>query len=103
MKELSNGLSQLVHEVSFHPKKRLEIVSGMSREKAAALLLRLTKHIRRDIMDRLPDATLIAILEHLDPDEVTDMVRLISQNRQEKIVKSLNEELRRDVELLAQE
>lgn len=99
---MNGTLSHLIHDISFHPKKRMEIFLDLSHEQRAELLLHLTKHIQKDLAKRMADDELVATLEHLDPDEATDVVQLLPRGRREKIIDHLHSELQRGVQILSQ-
>lgn len=94
--------ADLIHQLSFYPKKRLQLFSSLSLGKQAILLPKLSKRIRTTIINALPDRELITILEHLDPDEATDILQLLPLRRQKKVISQLKEDLKKSVELLTE-
>lgn len=60
----------------------------------------LSGHVLRDLILKLPDEELVPLLEHLDPDEATDILRHLPKKKNEKIVGNMNEQLRKDVQML---
>lgn len=97
-----NNLGKEIQNISIHFKERMGLFLGLDPARRAAVLLRLTRHIQHDIVNRVPDDQLLATLDHLDPDEATDIIQLLSQRRQKNIIGKLNEELKRSVEILTQ-
>ncbi len=97
-----SDIDQIVNKISFHPDERLKLFLSLSPEIQATILLHLTKHIQHDIVNSLSDDKLLITLPNLDPDEATDMIQLLTKNRQKIFIPKLNEELRKSVELLSQ-
>lgn len=95
-------LNQLIHDISFHPKDRLERFLALSIQQRALVLTHLTSLIEHDIISSLPTPDLLSTLEQLDPDEITDIIQLLPKPRQQKIIAQLNEHLKQSVELLTQ-
>ncbi|HCM51538.1 TPA: magnesium transporter [Candidatus Saccharibacteria bacterium] len=93
-KKSKQRLNQLIHEISFHPESRLRLFLNVPIEKRAELLLTLTRHIRRDLLVRIPETDLVAVLEKLDPDDATDMLQLLGKHKRQKILEHLSYELR---------
>jgi len=97
-----NNLGKDIQNISVHFKERMGLFLALSPERRAAVLLHLTRHVQHDVVNRVPDHELLATLEHLDPDEATDMIQLLSQRRQKNIIVKLNDELKKSVEILTQ-
>jgi len=70
--------------------------------KRARVLLRLSKHIQVDLLSKLSNDDLVPILNHLDPDEVTDIVQLLPRKRQTKVIHEFSDELKKSVQILSQ-
>lgn len=64
--------------------------------------MRLTKHVQFDIASKLNKEELVNILESLDPDEATDILRLLPENKQAVMVEELNQQLRNSISILLQ-
>jgi len=97
-----NGFLQTLRIISFAGKNRLRIFTDLPEEKKAQILLKLSKNISKTLIADLKDAELIRILEYLDPDEATDLIRLTPKNRQKKIIKKLTLNLKQSVQFLNQ-
>ncbi len=97
-----NNLYNTIHKISFAGIKRLNLFRELPIPEQAQTLLHLTKHIQVDLMLLLKDGELIQIFEHLDPDEITDLVQLLPLKRQKKIIQQLNDEVKKSVEILNQ-
>lgn len=95
-----NGLRQLILELSYHPKERVELFLAYEEKQQVTLLKKLSRHVLKDLANRLPSETLIVLLEKMDPDQATDVVRLLSKKRSTEIVDGLNERLKQDITML---
>lgn len=95
------NINQLIHELSFHPEKRVAVFLNLPVERRAEVILHLTKHIQHDIILKIPEDELVATLEYLDPDEATDLIQLLPHHRQKVTIEKLRQELRSGVEILS--
>jgi len=98
----NKDLQSTIHEISFYSKEREKIFRALDLADQAEIIPRLSKHIRYDVLVRLPKEELIGLLEYLDPDEATDLIQLFPVRHRAHIVDSLNEELRTDIIKLLQ-
>lgn len=89
-----------MQEIISHPDRRMEIFRAISANQQGFLLLHLSKRIQKDILSKLGDDELIEAVEFLDPDETTDILQNISERRQKRILKRLDQEIREKVEFL---
>jgi magnesium transporter len=97
-----NGFPQTLRAISFAGKNRLSVFLELPDEKQAQALLRLSKNVRLNIITALKEVDLVKILEHLDPDEVTDLLQILPRARQKRIIKKLTLGLRESVQFLNQ-
>lgn len=86
--------SNLIHDLSFKPKKRLEIFQELSASKQAELIHMLSKTVKKDVLLSLPEDELVVLLEKVDPDEATDLLYLFPLKKRERIMQQLGENLR---------
>ncbi len=97
---LTIDVSEIVHEISFHPHERLELFLGVEPTVRGKILLKLTKHVLTDLCAQLADDDLMVAIEELDPDEATDVIQSLPHRRQHRILQNLSDELKRSVEIL---
>lgn len=90
----SAKLFKLSKELSYDPKRRIEVFLEQGKETRVELLATFTKPIRKDIVTRIPKEDLMEILESLDPDDATDIIQLFSRRKRLKIVSKLSKGLR---------
>jgi len=95
-------LGQIIHQLSFYPKKRLEYFLSLPVHERAEVLLHLTRFMQHELITHLPENDLLVTLEQLDPDEITDMVQLLPKRKQQKVITKLKTHLKQSVELLNQ-
>ena len=81
-------------DILFRKDKRLELFMTLPLEKKIELLPTVTPHVRRDLLTRLPEDDLVSILEAVDPDKATDLLRLFSKHKREKTLHLLSEEVK---------
>jgi magnesium transporter len=99
---MPNNLEKTIHQISYYPKKRLEIFRGLSANQKRDVILCLSKHLQYNIVSKINKEELVSVLEHLDTDEATDILKLLPKKKREIIVKELNEQLKANVSLLLQ-
>lgn len=95
-------LTQIVHQLSFAGKNRSRIFLELSKETRAYVFLNLSRRIQLDLISSLQDEILIDIFNYFDPDDITDIIQLLPEKRQKKIIEKFNESLKDTVEILNQ-
>jgi len=55
-------------------------------------LLHLPRNIRKEILKQLTIKEIIRLVDYLDPDDATDLLQKLSEQKRKKIINSLNEE-----------
>lgn len=93
--------SQVLQKVLSNSKDREKILASLSIEESASILIRLPKRIQTKLISKFTNVFLIDLLEHLDPDETTDIVQLLPPKRREKIINNLSVKMREEVEILS--
>lgn len=93
---------KIVYQISRYPKKRLEIFNQLPVEKKRDILLRLSKRVQFALIGLLKKEELVSVLEHMDTDEATDILRLLPPKKRDPIVAEINEQIKSDVSLLLQ-
>jgi len=93
---------KIIYQISRYPKKRLELFQQLPIEKKRDILLRLSKRVQFALISLLKKEDLVVILEHMDTDEATDILRLLPPKKRDPIVAEINEQIKADVSLLLQ-
>jgi magnesium transporter len=93
---------EIVYEISRFSKKRLEIFRQLPIEKKRDIILRLGKRVQFSIVTALTKEELVSVLEHMDTDEATDILRILPAKKRDPIVAEINEQIKADVSLLLQ-
>ncbi len=96
----SQHLQRMAHAVSFHPRHRLGLFLDMSLQDQAVVLPMLSKHVRQTLVVGLPDDALLPILERVDPDNATDLMRLLPTGKRQRMLEGLSEGLKDTVSTL---
>lgn len=94
--------NRLLHSLSFDQSHRIEVFSAIEPAMQATLIRRLSKHIVKDILTHSHDEVLLGLISHLDANEATDLLQLVSRQKQKRIIEKLGEELRETVGELLQ-
>lgn len=93
-------INKLVRTISYDFKYRHEKFSQLDVDLQAVVILKLTRHVQYQLLKKLDDNQIANILEHLDPDEATDLIQILGKKRQETIVEHLNQYLKNSVSSL---
>lgn len=96
----NNYTERISHQISYYPKKRLEIFNNLDLQNKSDILKRLSKHIQYEIISNISEEDFISILEYLDPDEATDILQLLPDKKRRQIIEKLNENLKSSIHLL---
>jgi magnesium transporter len=86
--------SQLIHDLSFKPKRRVELFLELSAAEQARMMHLLSKPVKRDVISNLSDDEFVTILENVDPDEATDLLQLTSPHKRQIIMQRFSENLK---------
>ncbi|MBP6882083.1 MAG: magnesium transporter [Candidatus Levybacteria bacterium] len=101
MASSSNGIDRkLISELTQYPKTRLAVFQGIEPGKQGYTLLKLSPRVQKDILNKLTDDEILALLNPLAPDKATDIIQIISSARSKKITDRLNETVKEKVEFL---
>jgi magnesium transporter len=86
--------TEIIHDLSFKPKKRIELFLNLTLAEQADLIHMLSKSVRKNVLSNLSEPELIALLERVDPDEATDLLQLIGPKKRERIMAELSQNLK---------
>lgn len=81
-------------DILFRKDKRIPLFLEQPMEHRLTTLRSLTPTVRHEILTRIPDADLVAILEAVDPDEATDILQVLSRRKREKILQLLSAQVK---------
>lgn len=101
MQSMKTPRDQIIHQLIFYPKKRKELFLSLSGTERASILLKLSKRVQKEILKLLDNQQIIATIEHLDIDEMVDMLLLLSPKRQEKITSELSQAMQQNIAFLS--
>lgn len=91
---------KIVKQISSLPKVRMTLFRDIDPAQQGFILLKLSKRIRKNVVDDLDNKELIELLNHLDPDKATDLIQELKPHRAKKITSKLNVEIKEKVETL---
>ncbi len=89
-----------IHQLNFAGAERAELFLKLDFADQPSILLNLSRHVQLIIMNALADQDLVNILNHLDPDEVTDLIQILTVDRRNQILDKLKNELKKTVKIL---
>ncbi len=84
----------LLRDLLFKKDKRTQVFLGQPLDKQIELLDTLTPHVKQDILQRIGDEELVAILESVDPDDATDLLQLLTPHKRERALQLLSQDLK---------
>lgn len=91
---------RILTDILFHKDKRTELFLELELHHRIELLRALTPHVRRDILQHVPDEDLVEMMEAVDPDEATDFLQLLTPKRRERVLQAVSEELKSSLSTL---
>ncbi len=89
-----------IHQLNFAGAERAELFLKLDFTDQPSILLNLSRHVQLIIMNALADQDLVNILNRLDPDEVTDLIQILTVDRRNQILDKLKNELKKTVKIL---
>ena len=93
---------ELVKQITYRPKERVQIFSDLPVERQANIVLKLSSHIQAQLLPKLEKELLLALLNYLDPDDATDLLQIVPAKLQKTLLTELSEKLQQDISLLLQ-
>ena len=84
----------IIHDLSFKPKKRIELFLNLSINDQADLIHMLSKQVRKNVLSNLSEQELVLLLEKADPDDATDLLQLIGPKKRARIMQQLSQNLK---------
>ncbi len=96
-KEVQNNY---VHNIVTSPKNRVEVFRDVPVNKQGFILFSLSKKFKEEILRKLKNREVLALLHYVDPDEATDLLQLMPKHRSRQVLGKLNESIRNKVEFL---
>lgn len=94
--------TQALHDLTFKRRKRMAIFNSLSDAKKIKALSNLSRKVAKKITAELTADALAKLLESTDPDEATDILRLLPDPKKDKVVELINENLRNYAQHLLQ-
>lgn len=86
--------AEIIHDLSFKPKKRIELFLNLTLAEQADLIHMLSKQVRKNVLLNLSETELVALLEKVDPDEATDLLQLVGPKKRERVMAALSQNLK---------
>ncbi len=93
-------LQRIIQSLNFDQRHRKEVFSALDPADQAEIVDHLSRHVVKDVLSQLDDEILLSFIEHYDANDATDLLQLISKEKQKRIVSKLQENLRITVENL---
>ncbi|RME54795.1 magnesium transporter [Candidatus Woesearchaeota archaeon] len=93
-------INSWVENLANNPNKRIEIFKQIPNNQQSTVILKLSRRLKKSILDKLKDEEVVKIIDYLDPDEATDILQLFKNRKRKKLLKKLKHDLREKVEFL---
>jgi magnesium transporter len=81
-------------DVLFDRHKRVHVFLELPLDQRLELLDKVTRAVRKDILNRIPEADLVSIVQAVDPDDATDMLQLLGKKKRESALLLLSDEVK---------
>ncbi len=99
-KTLTSLNPKLLSDILFRKDKRVELFLAQPENHRLELLHHLTPRVRRELLVKLPTPDLVQILEATDPDEATDILRILPRHKREIVLQSVSEHIKHSLSTL---
>jgi len=81
-------------DILFRKDKRVQLFLDLPPDKKMDMLRSVTKTVKKDILQHLPDDEFVSMMQTLDPDEATDLLQTITKTKRERVLALLSQELK---------
>jgi magnesium transporter len=92
--------ADIVLLIKTRPKDRLALLKKIPVYRRPVVLLSLSYKLRERLLRDMTDSDLLQVLHSADPDDVTDLLQIVDEQRRNYLLKALNDSLRNKVEFL---
>lgn len=92
--------TKILHAISYDHKHRSALFLGLDVPQQVEIILLLSKRVQLSLLKELSNEHIIELVNHLDPDDATDVIQLLPKKQQEYIIDQLTEHLRKSVAML---
>ncbi|MFN7160680.1 MAG: magnesium transporter [Candidatus Gracilibacteria bacterium] len=89
-------------ESALSAHKRAAVFKKLSYKEQAHMLNLLDSKTKKKLLDTLKNKEIVPPLEHLDPDEATNALKMLPPKRQKKIIEELSKQLKEGIQVLSQ-
>ena len=93
-------INETIQKIKLNPKYRKEIFNNFDSKTKSFILFRLNTNIRTNLINSQSCDEVVKILQHLDPDDATQLIRLLSSKQQKLAIKGLEKKLQESVKFL---
>lgn len=99
---MQNGesIKELVRQITYQSKNRATLFLKLEQSQQAAVLLRLSKHVQSQLIMSLNKEAILPVLEHLDPDDATDIMQILPKRKQKELLTEMTEGLQNTLSIL---
>jgi magnesium transporter len=89
--------NKIIKAISYSSANRAENFLSLKSPEQIEVILLLSKHVQLQLLKDITDQDLIRLINHLDPNDATDIIQLLPSTRQKDILSHLNEYLKSHV------
>ncbi|MFA5420636.1 MAG: magnesium transporter [Patescibacteria group bacterium] len=93
---MNNNLKEISTKISRNLKERLDIFRSIKKSKKRVVILNLSKRIQKDVVLKLEVGEVVDLIEGLDLDEASDILKILPKKKQKEVINKSNEELKRN-------
>jgi len=95
-------LEKLINQLDYSYKKNLNTFLSLPNEQKAFVLFGVSRKIKKKLLSNFKNKDLSEIIEHLDSDEIVDVIKLLSRKNQKQIIEKLSDEIKNGIKFLSQ-
>lgn len=97
---MKKNINFYLKKIYSNPKKGSQFFLEIPFKKRKIIFLRLSKHLKYQILNNLEEDQAVTLLTALDPDDATDVLQLFNKKTQEKLLTRLSQEIQDQISLL---
>lgn len=95
-------LKPIIRELTYKAKERVKLFENLDYETQTKVLPKLSKYVQSQLVTGLKKEISLPILEHLDPDDTTDIMQILPKRKQRELLSEMTESLQNNLSVLLQ-
>lgn len=94
------SLKELARQITYQNKNRNNLFRSLTQAEQATVLLKLSRYVQSQLIMGLSKEEVLPLLEHLDPDDATDIMQILPKSKQKELLAQMTENLQKTLSIL---